>query len=189
MEKLELNTRAPHFVLEDVFGNTIDLNNYQGKKTLVAFFRNTGCPFCNMRVHNLLKARKELQRQGLAMIFFFESSQEVILRSSFHQEISPVPVISDPDKVWYEAYGLEEGLGWKAKATNLTASPGVSLRAKLRGLPVHLPAGGESNDTLPAEFLLDADLVIRELHYSQHFADRMKLDAIREFARHELVKG
>ncbi len=96
-----------------------------------------------MRVHNLLKARKELQRQGLAMIFFFESSQEVILRSSFHQEISPVPVISDPDKVWYEAYGLEEGLGWKAKATNLTASPGVSLRAKLRGLPVHLPAGGE----------------------------------------------
>ena len=184
MEKLQLNTRAPRFVLADVFGRDVDLATYQGKKVFIAFFRNVGCPFCNIRVHNLTKEYKEFQAQGLEMIFFFESPREVILRSSFHQEISPVPVIADPKKVWYDAYGLEDSIGWKGKVANLTASPGAALRAKLRGLPVHLPANGESNDTLPAEFLLDEDLVIRELHYSQHFADRMKLDAIREFAQH-----
>ena len=187
MEKLKLNARAPIFVVDDVFGRTIDLNEYQGKKVLLAFFRNVGCPFCNIRVHNLTKMHEDFRAEGLEMIFFFESSQEVILRSTFHREVSPVPVIADPRKTWYDAYGLEEGLTWKAKAMNLASSPGVALRAKLRGLPVHLPADGESNDTLPAEFLLDEDLVIRELHYSQHFADRIRVDAIREFALHRPV--
>ena len=187
MEKLELNSRAPRFALDDVFGRTIDLSTYQGKKVLIAFFRNVGCPFCNIRVHNLTKMHEELRAQGLEMIFFFESPQEVILRSTFHREVSPVPVIADPEKVWYDAYGLEASLHWKARVANLTASPGTALRAKLRGLPVHLPQDGESNDTLPAEFLLDEELVIRELHYSAHFTDRIRLDAIQEFAQHRSV--
>ncbi len=72
MEKLELNTRAPHFCLDDVFDRKIDLEAYRGRKVLVAFFRHAGCPFCNLRVHHLLKVHEELKAQGLEMIFFFE---------------------------------------------------------------------------------------------------------------------
>ena len=183
MEKLELNARAPLFNEEDVFGRTIDLGSYAGKRVLVAFFRNVGCPFCNIRVHNLTKVHTDLKELGLEMIFFFESPREVILRSTFHREVSPVPVIADPNKKWYAAYGLEEGAGWKTSAASVASSPGTILLAKLRGLPVHAPRHGEVSDTLPAEFLLDEEQVIRELHYSKHFADRMKMTAIQEFAQ------
>ena len=187
MKKLKLNSQAPRFVLNDVFGRTIDLGSYQGKKVFIGFFRNVGCPFCNIRVHNLTKAHQGFKEQGLEMIFFFESPQEVILRSTFHREVSPVPIIADPTKEWYDAYGLEEASPSQRTITRLASSLSAALRAKLRGLPVHLPTHGESNNTLPAEFLLDEELVIRELHYAEHFADRMKTDAIQEFARQQMV--
>lgn len=184
MEKLELNSLAPRFKLVDVFDRTIDLETYQGKKVLVAFFRHAGCPFCNLRVHNLMKVHEDLKTRGLEMIFFFESKRDIILRSTFHQEISPIPLISDPDKTWYDAYGLESSAA-KAAAGHIISFVGTAIRAKLKGLPMHPMADGESINTIPAEFLLDEALIIRELHYSQRLSDRMTMDLIYDFAQRD----
>ena len=186
MEKLELNSRAPHFCLDDVFDRTIDLEAYRGRKVLVAFFRHAGCPFCNLRVHHLLKVHEKLKAQGLEMIFFFESKKEILLRSLFHKEISPIPLISDPAKEHYDAYGLEES-GAKAGLSIATSFLTTSIRAKLKGLPNHLMASGESISTMPAEFLLDENGIIRELHYSQQLNDRLKMDLLHAFAQRERV--
>lgn len=184
MEKLKLNTRAPHFSQDDVFERTIDLETYRGKKVLVAFFRHAGCPFCNLRVHNLMKVHEDLKEQGLEMIFFFESKKDIILRSTFHQEISPIPLISDPEKQWYDAYGLESS-GLKSAVGHVTSFVGTAIQAKLKGLPMHPMADGESINTIPAEFLLDESLIIRELHYSQRLTDRMKMEAIYDFVKRQ----
>ena len=181
MEKLELNVSAPHFTQQDVFERGIDLSTYQGKKVMIAFFRHAGCPFCNLRVHALLKIHEELKAKGLEMIFFFESKKDIILRSTFHQEISPIPLISDPEKQWYNAYGLETS-GLKSAVSIATSFVSQSIQAKLKGLPNHFMADGESIKTMPAEFLLDENLIIRELHYSQRLTDRMDLDLIHAFA-------
>ena len=186
MEKLELNTRAPRFTEVDVFNRTIDLESYRGKKVLVAFFRHAGCPFCNLRVHNLMKVHEELKTRGLEMIFFFESKQGIILRSTFHQEISPIPLISDPEKKHYDAYGLESS-GVKSAVGHVTSFVSTAIQAKMKGLPIHPMADGESINTIPAEFLLDEELIIRELHYSQRLSDRMKLDLIYEFVKRPAV--
>src|SRR5689334_3627455 len=103
---LEKHTLAPIFKLNDVYGRSIDLSEYKEKKVLIGFFRHAGCPFCNLRVHTLSKAYEELKVQGFEMIFFFESKEQVILRSSFHRGVSPIPIISDPQKKWYDIYGL-----------------------------------------------------------------------------------
>ena len=188
MEKLELNSRAPRFSLDDVFDRTIDLEAYRGRKVLVAFFRHAGCPFCNLRVHHLLKVHEELKAQGLEMIFFFESKRAVLLRSMFHKEISPIPLIADPDKVQYDAYGLEES-GPKAAVGHAVSFVSSAIQAKLKGLPMHMMADGESVKTMPAEFLLDEQGIIRELHYSQRITDRLEMDLLHAFARREPVAG
>ena len=188
MEKLELNTRAPHFSLVDVFDRTIDLEAYRGKKVLLAFFRHAGCPFCNLRVHNLMKVHEDFKGQGLEMVFFFESKKDIILRSTFHQEISPIPLISDPQKTWYSHYGLESS-ALKSAVGHVTSFVGTAIQAKLKGLPIHPMADGESINTIPAEFLLDESLIIRELHYSQHLSDRIKMQLIYDFAQRQSVIG
>lgn len=179
---LHQNIKAPLFQLKDVFGRMIDLNSYQDKRILIGFFRHAGCPFCNLRVHALTKLHTELKDQGMEMIFFFESKGEIILRSSFHREVSPVPIISDPEKKWYKAYGLEGSL-YKSTLSHLTSFVQTALEARAAKVPIHLMASGESFSTMPAEFLIDRGLVVKRLHYAQTLTDRLDLEDIRAFAR------
>lgn len=180
--QLQPNATAPIFKLKDVFGRIIDLAALQDKKILIGFFRHAGCPFCNLRVHALTKLHGELKQQGLEMIFFFESKEAVILRSTFHQEVSPVPIISDPEKTWYKAYGLEGSL-YKSTISHFTSFVQTALKAREAKVPMHLMASGESFSTMPAEFLIDRGLIIRKLHYAQTLTDRLELDDIRAFAK------
>lgn len=180
--ELKQNVTAPVFVLKDIFDRTIDLNSYRDKKLLIAFFRHAGCPFCNLRVHNLTKIHQELKDKGMEMIFFFESKESVLLRSIFHKEVSPIPLISDPGKIWYKEYGLENSTG-KSIMSHLTSFVQTAIKAKRTGVPIHLMADGESFSTMPAEFLLDKNLVIKKLHYSQDLNDRLDIQTIQAFAK------
>ena len=179
--RLEKDIVAPAFKLKDIYGRMIDLNDYQQKKVMIGFFRHAGCPFCNIRVHALTKVHEELKNKGMEMIFFFESKEKVLLRSTFHQGVSPIPLISDPEKKWYDAYGLESS-GLKSAVSHITSFVQTAFKASSLGVPIHLMADGESIKTMPAEFLLDKGLVIKEVHYSERLNDRMSVDKIKEFA-------
>lgn len=182
--RLENNVKAPIFNLEDVFGRQINLEEYKGKKTLIGFYRHAGCPFCNMRVHALTKVYNQVKEMGMEMIFFFESEKKVILRSTFHQEVSPVPIISDPENVWYKAYGIEKS-GYKSAVSHITTFVQTAIKAGRTGVPMHLMAGDESIKTMPAEFLLDENGVIQKLYYSERLNSRMLVDEIIAFAKGE----
>lgn len=179
--KLQRNVQAPHFKLNDIYGRTIDLNDYRDKKVFIGFFRHAGCPFCNIRVHALQKIREELKAKGMEMIFFFESKQSVLLMSTFHKEVSPIPLISDPEKKTYSAYGLEPS-GYKSAVSHLTSFVQTAYKASRLGVPIHMMADGESISTMPAEFLLGEGLVVKEIHYSERLNDRLSLSTIRDFA-------
>ncbi|MEQ8925263.1 MAG: redoxin domain-containing protein [Fulvivirga sp.] len=179
--RLLSSTKAPIFNLTDVFGRQINLEDYKGKKTLIGFYRHAGCPFCNMRVHALTKLYSKNELNNMEMIFFFESKKEIILRSTFHKEVSPVPIISDPENVWYQAYGIEKS-GYKSAVSHITSFVQTAIKAGKTGVPMHLMAGDESIKTMPAEFLLDEDLIIRKLHYSERLNSRMLVNEIVDFA-------
>ncbi len=185
---LSKNSVAPLFKLNDVYGRLIDLSNYKNKRILLGFFRHAGCPFCNLRVHTLTRVHEELKAKDLEMIFFFESKGSVILRSTFHQGVSPIPIISDPEKVWYGKYGLENSL-LRSTISHVTSFVQTTAKAKSAGLPVHAMASGESFATMPAEFLLESDLIIKKVHYSERLNDRLDVDDIRRFAETGEVSG
>lgn len=178
---LEKNVTAPVFKLKDVYGRVIDLDQYRDKRVLIGFFRHAGCPFCNLRVHTLTKVHEEFKSKGLEMIFFFESKEQIILRSTFHQGVSPIPIISDPEKIWYKNYGLEPST-LRSVVSHFTSFVQTTVKAKLEGAPVHVMASGESFSTMPAEFLLDKDLAVKKLHYSERLNHRLDIGDIRVFA-------
>ena len=180
--RLTINSSAPDFDKTDVFDRKIELAEYRGKKILLAFFRHAGCPFCNLRVHNLMKHTEDLKRSNLEMVFVFESMKRIILRSSFHREISPVPLLADPEKELYNAYGLEKS-SLKSTLSHLKSYLPTALEAKKVGVPNHYMSGDESFSSLPAEFLIDVDGIIRELHYSDSLTDRMQVEEIYAFAK------
>jgi len=186
--KLERNLLAPTFLLKDIYGRMIDLNAYKDKKIFIGFFRHAGCPFCNIRVHALTKIHAELQAKGLEMIFFFESKEKILLNSIFHKEVSPIPLISDPEKKWYAAYGLENSV-YKASMSHITSFVQTAYKAATLGLPAPAIPDGESFSTMPAEFLIEEGLIIKEVHYSERLNDRLNLDKLKSFAQHQPANG
>jgi peroxiredoxin Q/BCP len=179
--KLSIAQTAPDFTLIDIFNREIKLESYRRKRLFIGFFRHAGCPFCNLRVHALTKVHKELQEKGMEMIFFFESKKEVMLRSMFHKEVSPIPLIADPEKKMYAAYGLEESRSIAIKS-HLSTFVQTVFKASRAGVPIHLMASGESFNTIPAEFLIDYDLSIKKVHYAQGLNDRLSMDLVKHFA-------
>lgn len=177
---VELNVSAPVFNLLDIYDREIDLKQYKGKKIFIGFFRHVGCPFCNLRVHSLFKKYEEYKAQNMEMIFFFESRKEVILRSIFHKEISPIPIIGDPEKIWYKIFGIENSV-LKSTTSHLTSFIQTALSAKFKNLPMGLISGNESYSTMPAEFLIDENLIIRKIHYSNSLNDRLSFADIENF--------
>ena len=178
---LDLNVSAPDFKLTDIFGRAIHLESYRGKTVFIGFFRHAGCPFCNLRVHRLQKEHENLKTKNMEMIFFFESSQSLLISSIFHKEVSPIPLIADPDKIWYSTYGIENS-ALKSLKSHLTGFIQTAIKAKINKLPMHTMASGESLNTMPAEFLLDKNLIIRKIHYSNGLNDRMSIEHIYNFA-------
>ena len=179
---LDINVSAPTFVLKDIYDRMINLQSYHGKKVFIGFFRHAGCPFCNLRTHFLQKKSEELAALGMEMIFFFESKEKVLLASIFHKEVSPIPLIADPEKIWYQTYGIENSAA-KSTKSHLTSFIQTAIKAKVKGLPIHMMADGESINTMPAEFLLDEQLIIRKVHYSKGLNDRMSIEHIFDFAK------
>ncbi|MEJ1238019.1 peroxiredoxin-like family protein [Chryseolinea sp. T2] len=179
--RLQQNLPAPLFNLPDIYGRTIDLEQYRNNKILIGFFRHAGCPFCNLRVHALTKVHAEMLGKGLKMIFFFESKSSQLLRSTFHQEVSPIPLIADPEKKWYKTYGLEPSIG-KSALSHLTTFVQTAMKASSAGVPIHMMKSGESFSTMPAEFLIREGLIIDSVHYSERLNDRLSVEAIRSFA-------
>jgi thioredoxin-dependent peroxiredoxin len=180
--RLDINISAPDFKLKDIFGRMIDLQLYRGKRVFIGFFRHAGCPFCNIRVHALLKKHEEFKALGLEMIFFFESPENLLLKSIFHKEVSPIPLISDPKKTIYTQYGIETS-GYKSAVSHLTSFVQTAFKARKLGVPIHAMAADESISTIPAEFLLDQNLQIKKVHYAENLNDRLGMEMLELFAK------
>lgn len=175
--RLKAGQPAPLFSLEDIYGRKIDLSSYKNKnkKILVSFFRNVACPFCNFRIHQLTK-KNEKWKDKLEMIFFLESKKEVVLRSTFHQDISPIPIISDEKKVLYQEYGVEKS-AIKWVGTILSAERLATFN-KSRSMGLAVDSGEGLTTTIPADFLLNENLNIIDVYYGKNAGDHLPFERI-----------
>lgn len=179
--KRKAGQEAPDFTVTDINNHRITLSDYRGSKVLLGFFRNVNCPFCNLRVHELSKLRERLEANNLKMILFFESSTKHLQRSSFHQEVSPIPLIGDPEKKIYATYGVEASV---LKMVSTLFKAGAMSDMK-RGKELPLPTEKDKDATqslIPADFLIDEKGIIVSAHYGSDIRDHISIKSIMEFA-------
>ncbi len=178
-QKLNTGQLAPSFSLNDTSDREINLSNFKnkGKKILVSFFRNVACPFCNFRIHQLI-AKNDQWKDNLEMIFFLESKKEVVLRSSFHQGISPIPIIADFERETYQKYGAEVSL--KKFNDTIHSEKHIAVCADLVEKGYAIDTGESEIHSIPADFLLDENLNIIKAHYGKNIPDHLPLTEIEE---------
>tara|TARA_B100001245_G_C22759021_1_gene367316 strand:- start:117 stop:677 length:561 start_codon:yes stop_codon:yes gene_type:complete len=185
--KLTAGLKAKPFRMQDASGRTIDLNDFTGSKVLISFFRDVTCPFCNLRVHFLSSKKQELEDLGLKMIFFFESTGELLTKSTHHQKVHPVPLVPDPEHKMYDQYGVESSTG-KVLKTMLTKG---AFSAMKEGNSFETPTDKEKHlraSLIPADFLINEKGYIHAAHYGKNVRDHLPIEQIKAFAR-QLVVG
>lgn len=177
--KIQEGQYARDFTAFDIEGNKVNLSDFKGKKIILSFYRNVNCPFCNRRVHQLMGMNLRLKNSGVQVLFFFESSNEKISSSVFHQGVSPWPVIGDPERTVYKLYGVEKSV-LKFMRTMIASNP---LKAKQETAHLNLPEDKDASQTLiPADFFIDENFKVVMAKYGKHVDDHVDMEVLKTFA-------
>lgn len=178
--RLRPGTTAPTLRLPAISGGNFDLASLSGRPFLLSFFRFATCPFCNLRMHELVTRLPDLNG-ALEMVAVFDSPL-AHLQEHAGRHRPPFPVLADPDGACYRAYGVERSVGGTFKGM-ITRLP-----ALMRGMFVngYLPIPIRGNlFTMPADFLIDRHGIIRTAYYGKDEGDHLPFEAIKSFAAAE----
>ncbi|AHM58996.1 peroxiredoxin [Flammeovirgaceae bacterium 311] len=103
--KLEKGQKAPEFTGKDQNGNTVNLNDYRGKKVVLYFYPKDDTPGCTAQACDLRDNHQLLQSKGYEVIGI--SSDSVASHQKFRNKYElPFTLIADEDKSINEQYGV-----------------------------------------------------------------------------------
>lgn len=170
--KLKKGNNAIDFKEEDIFEDIIDLEAYRGQKVFLSFYRSASCPYCNLRVHEIIKNMDYFREKGLVVISFFMSDKQEIIKYTGKQN-PPFPIIADPGEKYYKMYGLEKSFAGKIKAVFRI---GEMMKIFANGF-FNMQALKNDN-TLPGDFLINGDGTIELAYYGKDFGDHIDFEVI-----------
>lgn len=172
--RLKTGDRAPALRLVDVEGKLVMLGQ-RPHRTLLCFFGDAACAFCNVYIYDLLERYERLASLGLDAIVLYNAAQESVWHFVSGRP-RPFPVIADSSAAAYSAYGVERSLRGKLKGIV------TRLPTFVRGLRLVGAAGINVNTTMPADFLIDAHGRIIEAHYGADPGDHIPFARVEAFA-------
>lgn len=173
MGRLNKGEKAPDFLVSDIDGTEHKLNNFEGKYLLLSFYRYASCPFCNLRISQLMKRVDEFEKEGLELLAVFQSPEEKIKQYVMKQK-PPFPIVADPERKLYSLYRLETS--WLGLMKTMVFKVTDMMKAFSKGfLPGTIE--GEMN-RLPADFLINKDGIIVESYYGKDIGDHMAFETI-----------
>lgn len=81
----------------------------QGQATLLVFLRHFGCVFCKEAMRDLAEKREDIEKLGGEIVFVHMASNEIADKYFNEFNLAGVKHISDPEKFYYQAFGLRKG--------------------------------------------------------------------------------
>jgi peroxiredoxin Q/BCP len=163
------------FSTNDVFGNSVKLSDYKGKKLMLAFFRDAACPFCNYRVYELTQQYKGWKDKNFEIIAIFSSPDEEV-RRYIARHPRPFRIVSDTELNLYNQYGIEHSSSALIKAL-IFKLPRIIMGMIKGGYPQPNP----NVKVVPADFLINEEGKIEHVWYGRDTSDHMPMDQLNKF--------
>jgi peroxiredoxin len=178
--RLVVPTPAPRLRLNDIYGQPIQIGG-GGKRTLLCFFRDAACPFCNFRIYQLTQHHAALSSLGLDIIAVFTSSVDEVKRFVARKP-RPFRVVADQSAAAHNSYGIERSLWGKLRGI-FTRVPTL-----IRGLRIVGLAGLNTTNLMPADFLIDENGNVVEAYYGRDAGDHISFDRVELFLAKGMMK-
>jgi len=174
--------KIQNIVLPAIDGTIFDLHSIEGKPFMLSFFRFASCPFCNMRMHELVKRYDDLSDDFTIVAIFDSPIDNLILHAEGHN--APFPILADEDNLYYKQYGIEHSIMGVIKGI-LFRMPTL-LRGMAKG---YIPTTIKGNmTTIPADFLVDAQGIVHQEYYGKDEGDHLPFERVKEFSHQQSSK-
>ncbi len=165
---------APDFELPALGGSRVRLSDYRGKKVLLRFNRQAGCPICNPRNREFIRMYETFRQANVELIGIFGSPEDV-LPLGIGKQNPPYPVLADPQDIIYTKYGVERSLWGMLSPQNWKNMGGIIEGTKMDTF--RAAAEGEAT-RMPAEFFINEQGYIEQVHYHAFATDFLPLETL-----------
>jgi len=170
--------RVGNIRLPAMDGTAFELNSLKGRRFMLSFFRFAACPFCNLRMHELVQRHAELGG-NFTVVAIFDSSRENLCRYA-ERHAAQFPVLADEKNIYYREYGIERSVVGVLRGMVMRL-PAVLNAMFVKG---YLPTAIKGHlTTMPADFLVDETGTIRTAYYGRDEGDHLPFDRVRAFAQ------
>jgi len=181
-----LGDGAPDAVLFDASGREAHLSFFwQEAPAILVFLRYFGCPFCQAQVAALSREEYRFLESGGNVVLIGHGDRTAAVEFRQVKRV-PFPLLLDPDRGAYRAYGLIRGRLTQVFGPS-TALP--FLRANLREETRQRGLQGGDLMQMPGTFVVDSRGVVRFAHRNRHVADSPRhgeiLDVLASLKRQE----
>jgi peroxiredoxin Q/BCP len=105
MNTLKEGDKVPNFITTDQDGNTINLEDFKGKKVVVFFYPAANTPTCTVEACNLRDHYKELKDAGYEVLGVSADTERK--QKNFSDKFNfPYPLLADTDKQVIKTFGV-----------------------------------------------------------------------------------
>ena len=168
---------APTFTTTDVNGKPVSLADLRGKKILLTFYRNVGCPICNLRFHEIQEQAAYFKSKDLVVLAVYESSAEN-MKTYLDGENPYAVLIPNPDQSLYQLYEIERSTGKVFKSLFNGAMRKAKRGKKL--FKAKMKQDGHGN-TIGGDFLIDEHGMVKTAYYGKFVGDHLPIEKIKDF--------
>jgi len=174
--RLKTGIKAKNILLPAIDGSMFDSKCLQGQRYMLSFFRFASCPFCNLRVHELVSRFAEFGDDFTVIAVFDSPLDNLIRHAEGHQ--APFPIVADVENKYYQKYGIEHSLGGMFKGMIMRLP--TLIKGMFKGyIPTTIKG---SITTMPSDFLIDSEGIIKVAYYGKDEGDHLPFDTIKAFS-------
>ena len=174
--RLTTGTKVLSIQLPGIDGETFDSSSLQGKPYLLSFFRFASCPFCNMRMNQLVKRFDEFGADFTIVAVFDSPIDNLVRFTEGHH--APFPILADQENTFYKQFGIERSIWGVLKGIVIRFS--MLMKGMFKG---YVPFVFKGNiTTMPGDFLIDRNGIIQEAYYAKDEGDHLDFERIKEFS-------
>jgi len=169
-------TSVTNIILPAIDGSIFDLHSIKGKPFMLSFFRFASCPFCNLRLAELVKRYDEFGEDFTIVAIFDSPLANLIQHAEGHH--APFVILADEKNTYYQQYGIEHSIIGVIKGMFFR------LPTMLKGLAKgYIPMTIKGRiTTMPADILVDRDGVIQQTYYGKDEGDHLAFEQVKTFS-------
>jgi len=163
--------------LPNIDGSQFTLDQVKGKRYMLSFMRFSACPFCQLRIHQLISNWQKFN-ENFTVIAVFNSPLDNLQKQCKNQ-LALFPILADEKLVYYQKFSVKQSVAGLFKAM-FFRMPTLLTSKFAKG---YFPSSIKGKlTTLPADFLVNEQRIIEFIYIAKDSGDHLPFDRVKAFA-------